>query len=495
MKKQEVGTGPAKPQSAKREDNMDRCWHVAGTCLLITFLTSATIRSSGFVYVGLMDEFNVDRGQASWPICLMGAVSNLAGIVAGPVCQKYTAKPPMIAGSIIMWIGIISSSFAPSILWVSLTQGILFGFGAGLVFMMLPVIITQYFDKYKGLAFGITYSGSTSSAFVFPRLLLFLRETYNFKSSIRIFGSILMHVTAVSLILKEPEWIRRKRHQDKRASREPKQIVCTVDHPEPNSAKSPAKNSSPAPGSLMHGLTVLQAPMFYVVLASYILFGYTFDVFMATIVDFSTDRGSSVSDAVSLIPLFSVTDTLGRLCLPVLADRGYLRRSTLAMLNYSLMGLILMVLPRVGSYTGLVVMCLFLGTFIGCGVSTYPALMAEYVDLQRLPISFGLVGTVAGPLFILKPLFIGYFRDNIGSYDGMYRILAGGLLVLGVLWAVVVGLETRSRRVWKVEKERRCTNQVAGHSFYCQPVFTAAQPWDSDLESFSAAPTNTTAPT
>ncbi|XP_042146440.1 monocarboxylate transporter 10-like [Ixodes scapularis] len=401
----------------------------------------------------------------------------------------------MIAGSIIMWIGIISSSFAPNILWVSITQGILFGFGAGLVFMMLPVIITQYFDKYKGLAFGITYSGSTSSAFVFPRLLLFLRETYNFKSSIRIFGAILMHVTAVSLILKEPEWIRRKRHQDKLASRRPKQIVHTVDQPEPNSVKSPAKNSRPATGSLMHGLTVLQTPMFYVVLASYILFGYTFDVFMATVVDFATDRGSNVSDAVSLIPLFSVTDTLGRLCLPVLADRGYLRRSTLAMINYTLMGLILMILPRVESYTGLVVICLVLGTFIGCGVSTYPALMAEYVDQQRLPISFGLVGTVAGPLFILKPLFIGHFRDKIGSYDGMYRILAGGLLVLGILWSAVVCFERRSQKVWKVEKERRCINQVAGHSFYCQPVFATTQPCDSDVEALSAAPTNTSAST
>ncbi|CAN7985336.1 unnamed protein product [Ixodes hexagonus] len=421
---------------------------------------------------------------------------SLSGIVAGPVCQRYTFRPPLIIGSVIMWIGIISSSFAPNIFWVSMTQGILFGFGCGLVFMMLPVIINQYFDKYKGLAFGITYSGSTSSAFVFPRLLLFLRETYNFKSSIMIFGAILMHVTAVSLILKEPEWVRKKRYQDKLARALPRQIVYTVENRDAKSASSPSRPAKvgPAPGSLRHGLTVLCCPMFYVVLTSYILFGYNFDVFMATIVDFATDRGSNVSDAVSLIPLFSITDTFGRLCLPVLADRGYLRRSTLAMMNYGLMGAILMILPRVESYIGLLIMCLCLGIFIGCGVSTYPALMADYVDMQRLPISYGLVGTVAGPLFVLKPFFIGYFRDSVGSYDGMYMLLAGGLLALGLLWAAVVCFEKRSHKDWQVEHEGHCINQVAGHSFYCQPSFVAAHSCERDVESLSAAPQNTFAP-
>ncbi|KAG0426776.1 hypothetical protein HPB47_026124, partial [Ixodes persulcatus] len=136
-------------------------------------------------------------------------------LVAGPLCQKFTAVPVMYAGSVIMWVGIVASSFAPSITWITITQGVVFGFGSGIVFIMMPIFINQYFDKYKGLALGIMYTGSTSSAFVFPRLLLFLKETYNFRSSVMIYGAIIMHITAISLILKEPVWIRRKRHEDK----------------------------------------------------------------------------------------------------------------------------------------------------------------------------------------------------------------------------------------------------------------------------------------
>lgn len=77
-----VATKPveAKQKSKlKKEESVDNCWHMAIICALVLFMTSATIRSAGFLYIGIMEEFNVDRGQASWPICLMGAVNNLVG--------------------------------------------------------------------------------------------------------------------------------------------------------------------------------------------------------------------------------------------------------------------------------------------------------------------------------------------------------------------------------------------------------------------------------
>lgn len=78
MMKEKLNADPSKV-APKKEPGVDNCWYMAGICALVLFLTSATIRSSGFLYIGIMDEFNVDRGQASWPICLMGAVSNMAG--------------------------------------------------------------------------------------------------------------------------------------------------------------------------------------------------------------------------------------------------------------------------------------------------------------------------------------------------------------------------------------------------------------------------------
>lgn len=476
-----------------KEPGVDKCWYVAITCALVTFLTSATIRSSGFLYIGIMREFNVDRGQAAWPICLMGAMANIAGIVSGPLCQKYTPRPVMFAGSIIMSGGIIASSFAPSITWISVTQGVMFGLGSGLVFMTLPVHINQYFDKYRGFALGITYTGSTSSAFVFPRLLLFLDETYNFRSSIMIFGAIIGHVIAISLVLKEPPWIQRKRLEDKLATKKAKEISALSKAASPpafsvneegNGAKCKgAVNTSihqkaPAnPWSLRHGLTVLKSPMFYVIMFTYIVFGYNFDVFMTTIVDFAIDRGTSVESAVGLIPLFSMTDTFGRLFIPLLADRGYLTRSCLAMLTYLWMATVLMCLPLVRGYPQLLAACLCLAMAIGCGVTMYPTLMADYIGIQRLPISYGIVGAVAGPLFIAKPFFIGYFRDHVGSYDNMYRFLSFAVFALGVVWLAVTVNEKRKRKRWQPTVAGvPGTIMAVDHAIYCNLGFTVTEP-------------------
>ncbi|KAL1479281.1 hypothetical protein MTO96_051974 [Rhipicephalus appendiculatus] len=355
------------------------------------------------------------------------------------------------------------SSFSPNILWMTAILGILFGFGSGTVLMMLFVFISEYFDKYKGLALGIMYAGSTSSAFVFPKLLLFLKETYNFRSSVMIFGAIVMHVTPINLVLKEPVWILRKKHQEKIAPKKVRQSIFTIeDGAMKNVGEKPSTlKTAPNPRSLRYGLTVLKYRIFYVIMVTHIIYKYAFDIFVTTVPDFAVDRGSSEETAFGLVPLFSITDIIGRLGLPVLADRGYLRRSTLVMMNYFFMGMFFVVLPSSTSYLSMLTICMCEATFVGCGMTMYPAIMAEYVDIERLPMSYGIVGAVAGPLFLLKPFVIGYFRDKIGAYDSLYKLLATALIVLALIWLVVVFMESKKMRSWKLNHKDTVEESVA----------------------------------
>ncbi|XP_077511234.1 monocarboxylate transporter 9-like [Amblyomma americanum] len=493
---EECRAGKAKA-ALQETRGIDQCWYVAVICALTTLFASATIRSSGFLYVGIMKEFNVDRGQAAWPICLMGAMGDMVGIVSGPLCQKYTAPPFMFAGSIFMAGGIIASSFAPTITWIAVTQGIIFGLGSGLVFMTLPIFVNQYFDKYRAFAVGIMYTGSTCSAFVFPRLLLFLEQTYNFRSSVMIFGALIAHIAAISLVLKEPIWIRRKRAEDGRASKQAK-LVFTIqketsrsvchgtqqDLTDMEGKKGDAKGNEKKPVNpwgLRHALTAFTSPMFYVVMMTYIIFYYNFDVFMATVVDYAIDKGTALEAAVGLIPLFSMTDMFGRLCIPLLSDKGYVSRSGLAMLTYFWMAVVLQAFPLVTGYYQALAACLCFAMGIGSGVTLYPTLMADYMGIQRLPLSYGIVGAVAGPLFILKPFFIGYFRDYVGSYDNMYRFLSGALIVLALVWLAVALSESRRKKAWRPTSVGTIGAFVAADgAFYCNPGFPATGPGGSD---------------
>ncbi|KAH6932087.1 hypothetical protein HPB50_002842 [Hyalomma asiaticum] len=377
---------------------------------------------------------------------------NASGLIAGPICQKIGAVRVLHAGCVIMWLSLISSSFSPSITYLALTMGALFGIGCGTTFMTLHVLVNQHFKKYTGLALGIMYTGCTASAFVFPRLLLFLANTYGFRGSLLIFGGIVMHATALALLLKDPDSAKPSRKHEKPANAGTKTPIFVVQNEGNSYSESPKKQANyecrADPTGLVYGLTVLKSPMLYVIMFTYIVLNFNFGVFMTTVVDFAVDRGSTLSSAVNIVPLFSITDTVGRLGLPVLADRGYIRRSTLTMLNYILMAVSMLALPFSASYTSMLAACMCVALFQGCGIPMYPALMAEYIGLQRLPIGYGIVGTVAGPLYLLNPLFIGHFRDKLGSYDDMYKTLAMTLALIGILWSFVVCVETRREGRW-----------------------------------------------
>ncbi|KAH7955578.1 hypothetical protein HPB52_001384 [Rhipicephalus sanguineus] len=405
-------TGDAGATTPRTKASPDECWHVAVVAGLLTCLAAALTRSSGFLHVGIMEQYGVDHEKASWPISLASVLNNMAGLIAGPICQKIGAVPVLHVGCVIMWVSLMASSFSPNITWLALTMGALFGIGCGTTFMTLHVLVNQHFQKYTGLALGIMYTGCTASAFIFPRLLLFLANTYGFQGSMLIFGGIVMHASALALLLKNPGWARSKSKLQKPPHGEAKPGIFTVESKEKSITEVSQKPATidnqrrPDPTSLAYGVTVMRSPMLYVILFTYIVLNFNFGVFVTTVVDFAVDRGSTVASAVNIVPLFSITDTVGRLGLPVLADRGYIRRSTLAMLNYILMAASMFALPFSSSYAGMLAVCMCIALFQGCGIPLYPALMAEYVGIERLPIGYGIVGTVAGPLYLLNPLFI-----------------------------------------------------------------------------------------
>lgn len=57
----------------------DTGWRVALLAGLVAFLALASFRSSGFLYVEIMNEFSVDRGSASWPVSVLGTLIDIGG--------------------------------------------------------------------------------------------------------------------------------------------------------------------------------------------------------------------------------------------------------------------------------------------------------------------------------------------------------------------------------------------------------------------------------
>lgn len=281
------------------------------------------------------------------------------------------------------------------------------GFGVGTIMTMAQVIISMYFQRYRGAAYGIMFAGSTASSFVFPKLLLFLKETYTFRQSLFLLSAILMNMTVVGLLFKVPAWVKRERMESKKSGGRPS--IYSLGY-EPRESIKPPESLPSRNGvreALNHVVSVLKSPTFYVILTSWVFLCYSMDIFFASIVDFARDRGISVSDAVSLIPYFSVTDLVGRTLLPLLSDRKWVKRSFLATINFLIMGVTMFMLPMATSYEYLLVLCLFAAMFMGCAMTMHSVLMADYIGLERLAVAYGMLGVVTGPSLATKALLMG----------------------------------------------------------------------------------------
>ncbi|XP_065290967.1 monocarboxylate transporter 9-like [Dermacentor albipictus] len=458
-------------------------WMTAGACALATFFGVGGRRSSGFLYVAILDTFNATRSQAAWPIILLGGVLLLTGVVAGPLAHRYTPRPVAIVGGTIGALGLIVSYFATNIEYLVFSLGIVHSIGSGMLFVVIPTVINEHFIRYKGLAMGINFAGATMGTFVFPKFLELATNQYGFKSALLLFGALCLNAVAFSLFLRQPSWLKKKLKEQKEQHVQAEKLRSVNDTSEhlvngcriaiPNGLaddKTSVKKLELVPGSFRHGLTVFSCPMFYVVMYSYIAFSFAFECYISLLVDFTIDRGVSVSNAVTVLSTSSVADLIGRLTLPALADKGYFTRQALMTVSFAWMGCLYIMLPLAESYAVVFTMAAAIAFCIGTTVVLFSVLCAEYVGIERVSMAYGMVSASAGMTSLAKPLVIGYFRDKVGSYDNLFRLCGSTVTLAAIIWIFVhIRICATSKHTWTLGNGPLCGSQDASVKTKNQP--------------------------
>jgi MFS family permease len=81
-------------------------------------------------------------------------------------CQQST-----FIGLPIVALAILLSSFATSVWHLTLTQGVLYAIGGGLLYYPVFIFIDEWFVRRKGFAYGVMWAGSGSGGLIGPLVL------------------------------------------------------------------------------------------------------------------------------------------------------------------------------------------------------------------------------------------------------------------------------------------------------------------------------------
>ena len=81
------------------------------------------------------------------------------GPITGVLINKFGLRSVCISGSIVLAIGLALSPLSPNIPILMLTQGLIGGFGASMIYLPASIATNYYFEKRRSLANGITRCG------------------------------------------------------------------------------------------------------------------------------------------------------------------------------------------------------------------------------------------------------------------------------------------------------------------------------------------------
>ena len=131
------------------------------------------------------------------------------GPLTSALVNRLGCRLAAIIGGLSCVAGLLLSSLASSIYIIYITYSVLFGFGSSCLYLSSYVITSQYFDKNRSIATGITSSGSGLGGLSVAPMLQALLDTFGWRKTYRITAGIFSVVCVLCLTF-DPNVAKRK---------------------------------------------------------------------------------------------------------------------------------------------------------------------------------------------------------------------------------------------------------------------------------------------
>ncbi|KAK4514594.1 Guanine nucleotide exchange factor for Cdc42p [Mucor velutinosus] len=147
---------------------------------------------------------SVDVTELSFVGTIGFAFCGLMGPITPFFMSLVGARWVMFFGTVLISAGLVLASFSTQVWQLYITQSVMHGMGAALLYIVSMSISPQWFVKRRGFAMGIMVSGSGIGGLIMPFVMTTLNESLGGAWCYRVLGIITCVVSLIStLLLKE----------------------------------------------------------------------------------------------------------------------------------------------------------------------------------------------------------------------------------------------------------------------------------------------------
>ena len=173
---------------------------------IILMIIYGTVYSWGVFRLPVEKIYGVGATLSGLPYMTFLLVYAISMLIGGKMIGKYSPRLLLIFGGVIISLGWILSSFSNSIFLLTISYGIIIGFGVGISYGVPIYVIASWFPNKKGIVIGMILAGFGLSPIFTAPLGYWFYERFGLKETFLYYGIIFgILIILVSLSFRMPQ--------------------------------------------------------------------------------------------------------------------------------------------------------------------------------------------------------------------------------------------------------------------------------------------------
>lgn len=365
-------------------------WVIVAAGGLIGCMAAGAMFSLAVYLQPIADDTGWSRASISGGMTLVFVIMGVSGFAWGAASDRFGPRPVLLSGAVLLALGLILASRAPSPLLFQLAYGLFIGAAGGAFFAPIMAVTTTWFDKNLGLAVSLVSAGMGMAPLTLSPLTGWFIQQYGWRPTMLMVGALVLAIVLPAALL-----IRRPPHMT-----------------------APMQSDGAKPQSDGNVWQALRTPQFIALAAAYFFCCAAHSGPIFHTISYAIICGVPAMAAISIYSVEGLAGLGGRILFGVAADKVGVKPVLITgLLVQSVVIAIYVQARQLGDFY-------MLATVLG---ATYGGVMPLYAVLARGYFNANIMGGVLGAAVMASslgmsfgPVAGGWLYDQFGTYAWLY---------------------------------------------------------------------------